>query len=295
MVPNALTAHAHRLSRGKKSTALSFARHAQVTMRVGRFIIITVLSLIHHAGGKIDALQKKRSVGVIPGDDALEKLRQIRERASPSEVNDEETDGAVKSKTKKHTAGATAAKPPPQAWEDLVKAPIKDSVNKAAIPDEYRSAAAAESVKAILSAVTAKTGIDTAIPGAASVSSVGVPRAREACYPCPQSALADPATAAIRFFWEDNLLDANSCACSTLKTKGDDAAVRIAKAVYAATLKFAQSLAAEAGDGPDLQPVDLQGRSALLPLWELLAPFPSGRQNIDGGKSLNALLAFLSC
>lgn len=246
-------------------------------MRVATLLLLLSLP---RGTGKIDVLNKRRSVGIFVdggSKDALDKLRHVREKTAEGVVLDI---AEGKAKPKKTYAGTTvaAAKPPPEVWEAAVVPPSAIEIDRATLVAESVSKEVESSrskLRDVAFKLSEKSG-PISLGGA-----LGQHPSRDLCYPCPRTSQADPVRASIQHFWSNDLLEANACACSVLKWKLDAAVAGIVRAVYVATQKYVQSLAVP-GFGPDLPEVELRSiASPFVSQWEILAPFPSSQQGFD--------------
>jgi hypothetical protein len=292
----------------------------------GLLLLALLLASVFFSDGKID-ISKKKTVGASTASvDALDSLRKAREItgmvaavSAPAEAEAPVVIGP-KGKAKKipvGTAPASKAPPPPQAVWDA--APSSADATSSGDPRQQGAGEgggggpAGEAALRVLQSdigdsktkiavVTSITKPEKASPTKAGAGSIAFaaaaaasPAASGACFPCGR---ADPVPAAVEFFWANDLLRANGCACLVLRSKRDDTPARIARAVFVATQKYAHSVSAAAaqaagqgqgqggsGAAPALDMAAFQAAPApaLVAQWEVLAPFPLGDQDIDAG------------
>lgn len=255
----------------------------------GWIAALLLLSPQLSVNSKIDSLpQRRKSVGIDAnaGAEALERLRQVRVRTTGG-GGDPEDAGQSSAKGKAKKPVVNKAVPDAKAGREDVSAPVEPVVLPNQTNKERRTPAGTniDDSKTKLDAILSRHQTESSAADISSSATIST--MRQSCFPC--SSKDDHSSAAIRLFWLNDLIGANGCACSAMKQKDDNRLSRISRSVYVATLKYARSQ--DSANGVDLPDIDVPsftaaGPPAIISHWEVLAPFPCGLQELDGGTLL---------
>ena len=249
--------------------------------------MVLILCMALYSDGKINIQEKKRRILEPNAIDALANLKKAREKTGDVGEATEEK------KIKKIPVGTVPAGINPSVpqqtnvWDPSPSLENTDGSSGALDDTPNRTTVGVISTgesKAKLDAITSKQ-LNGQKDAGKSSTATSLPVTKGSCLPCPVN--GDFAKASLELFWNNDLRNAHGCACRLLGVKNDDILSRISRAVYVATQKYVQGFAQ---DVPivDIKSFQASPAPSLVKHWEILAPFPCGKNTMDGGRSFVA-------